>query len=538
VPARRYGGVGRASGQDVRMTLDRQGASESTGERVDPAPGRGGGRRRIHPVFRDLGITVLAQAAVAFGGLLLYRLIALELGTAAFAEFSLVKQGAAIVFPVVTVGLVGGLPRYLALPGRPDGPTPEAYLGAAIAISGAATLAACGVALSVPGPTAELFFGSSDRSDLVPAFAGLVAATSIFYVAYGWFRGLLRLRSGGALQVLGLAVSQPLVVLLFPNEDVSTLILVMALALAVLSVLFVLRPVTRVLAERHRQGASSARRALWAYGHRRVPGELAQLALFALVPLVAAHAATLQDVAYLTAGQQVLSLFSLAVVPLGLVLLPTLTRLWAEDRERASGYVGNVASLSVHVALLLGIQALVYADVAVRAWLGEGFDDAGTVVRIVVTPGALFVIYLMLRSTLDAVEVRSFNSRNNLLALLLFGVTLGALLGLDLTQPALSVAWAFALGLTAQGVLTFITVHRLFGLAGTGYDLRLALPLAVLAGLAGVGARPLVDGSAAPLPLLALLELVLAAAYFGLLWRARVGWARLVRERFLSAPRG
>jgi O-antigen/teichoic acid export membrane protein len=518
------------------MTLDRQGASESTGGQGDSAQRRRGHRRRIHPVFRDLGITVLAQAAVAFGGLLLYRLLALELGTGAFAEFSLVKQSVAMVFPVVTVGLVGGLPRYLALPRRPAGPTSEAYLGAAIAISGAATAAACGVALSAPGPTAELFFGSSARSHLVPAFAGLLAATSIFYVAYGWFRGLLQLRSGGALQVLGLAVSQPLVVVLFPDEDVATLVLVMAVALAALSVLFVLGPLTRVPIARNRRSAAAARHELWGYGHRRVPGELAQLALFTLVPLVAAHVATLKDVAYLTAGQQVLSIFSLAVVPLGLVLLPTLTRLWAEDRGRAAGYVGDVASLAAHVALLLGIQALVYADLAVRAWLGEGFDDARTLVRIVVTPGALFVVYLMLRSTLDAAEVRSFNSRNSLLALLVFGVTLAAFLGLDVMDPALSVAWAFAAGLTAQGMLTFITVHRLFGLAGTDYGLHLALPLAVLAGLIGLAVRPLVDGSAAPLPLLVLLELALATAYFGLLWRARVGWARLVRERFLSGP--
>ena len=520
------------------MTLDRQGASESTGGRVDPDRESGGRGRRVHPVFRDLGITLLAQAAVAFGGLLLYRLLARELGTSAFAEFSLVKQAATIVSPVVTIGLIGGLPRYLALPRRADGPTSEAYLGGTIAISGAATLTACAVALIAPVPTAELFFGSGERSDLVPAFAALLAATTALFIAYGWFRGMLRLRLGSALQVLGLAVCQPLVVVLFPDEDVSTLVLVMAAVLASLSILFVLGPLTRVLRARNRRSAAAARRELWGYGHRRVPGELAQLALFTLVPIVAAHIATLQEVAYLTAGQQVLSIFSLAVVPLGLVLLPALTRLWAEDRGRASGYVGNVASLAAHVALLLGIQALIYADLAVRAWLGPGFEDAGTIVRIVVTPGALFVVYLMLRSTLDAVEVRSFNSRNNLLALLMFGVTLGVFRGLDLADPAVSVAWAFAAGVTVQGALTFITVHRLFGLAGTDYGLRLAMPLAVLAGAVGIAARPLIDDSAAPLVLLVLLEIALAAAYFGVLWRARVGWARLVRERFLMAPEG
>ena len=109
----------------------------------------------------------------------------------------------------------------------------------------------------------------------------------------------------------------------------------------------------------------------------------------------------------------------------------------------------------------------------------------------------------MLRSTLDAVEVRSFNSRNNLLALLMFGVTLGVFRGLDLADPAVSVAWAFAVGVTVQGALTFITVHRLFGLAGTDYGLRLAMPLAVLAGAVGIAARPANSThSAAPLALL------------------------------------
>ena len=63
---------------------------------------------------------------------------------------------------------------------------------------------------------------------------------------------------------------------------------------------------------------------------------------------------------------------------------------------------------------------MIFADIGVSIWLGPTFDDAGAVVRVVVTPAALYAGYLMLRNTLDAAAVRSYNSRNNLIALAVF----------------------------------------------------------------------------------------------------------------------
>jgi O-antigen/teichoic acid export membrane protein len=247
--------------------------------------------------------------------------------------------------------------------------------------------------------------------------------------------------------------------------------------------------------------------------------------------------ATLTDVAYLSAGQQVLSMISLAVVPLGLVLLPSLARLWEIDRERATRYIAQLASFAVHVAIFLSVQAILYADMAVRIWLGSNFDDAGSVVRITVAPAALFAVYLMLRSVLDAVEVRSFNSRNNLIALAIFATVATVLLALDVIDPVFAVAWAFCAGVTAQGALTLLTVHRFFGLAVSDYLLGVAVPLGLLTGALGLAARPVIDGSGAELVLLLALELVLAALYFGTLVRRGAGWVVLLRERFLRRGR-
>ncbi len=490
--------------------------------------------RRVHPFFRDVSITLVASACVALGGLLLARVLAIETGAEGFASYSLVKQTVNGLFPIVTIGLVGGLPRYLALPREEDDPSPEAYLASAFAICGLAVTAAAGAALVVPSITAAVFFGDSDATRYVLPFVLLLSATTLFYVAYGYFRGLLRLRAGSLLQVLGMAVLPPALVALLPEEPVHRLITYMALGTAVLSLLAIMRPLTDALRAGHRALQPLGRRRLWNYGRRRVPGEVAQLALFVLVPILAAHVGSLTDVAYLSAGQQILSIVSLSVLPLGLVLLPSLTKMWASDRERVAEYVAQLSAFAATVAIFATFQAVLYADIAVRVWLGPEFEQATSVVRVVVAPAGMFVLYLMLRSTLDAVEVKSYNSRNNLIAIGVFAAVAGVTLGFDLGRPVMGVASAFAAGVTTQGVLTFATVHRFFNIEWSAYGLQYALPMGLLTALIGFVLRPVVDRSEATLLLLLVVQAALAVLYLGAIVRSPMRWPRLLAARFFA----
>ncbi len=514
------------------MEIDRHGGESSDA----PAPGRRFGlrSRRLHPFFQDVSVTLLAQACVAIGGLLLARLLARNAGADGFASYSLVKQAANILFPVVTVGLVGGLPRYLALPAGRDDPSAGSYLVAAAAICWSATAVAVVAALAAPDAVAALFFGSSEASEYVLPFALLLAATSSFYIAYGYFRGLLRLRMGSLLQVAALGALPPAVVALAPGEPVDRLIVAMAIGTAVLSLAAIAVPLAHGLGSARRATMRTATHRLWGYGHRRVPGEMAQLGLFVLVPVLAAHVASLREVAYLSAGQQILSIVSLAVLPLGLVLLPSLTRMWEEDRERTAGHVAQLSSFAASLALFASIQAVLYAGIAVTAWLGPEFEDAGSVLTVTVAPTALFVVYLMLRSPLDAVAVKSYNSRNNLAALSVFVAVAAVLLGLDLIPPALGVAWAFAAGVTTQGLLTFLTVHRFFGVRWHDYGFRYTVPIALVVGALGLLARPAIEEVPATLLSLLGLQIVLAALYFGAIALSPVRWPKLLAERLFD----
>jgi hypothetical protein len=208
--------------------------------------------------------------------------------------------------------------------------------------------------------------------------------------------------------------------------------------------------------------------------------------------------------------------------------------MWAENRERTAEHVAQLSSFAASVALFASVQAVIYAGIAVTAWLGPEFEDAGSILTVMVAPTALFVVYLMLRSPLDAVAVKSYNSRNNLLALLAFVVVAALLLGLELTSPALGVAWAFAVGVATQGALTFATVHRFFAVRWHDYGFQYTVPSALAVGLLGLLARPAIDGAPATLLLLIGLQLVLAALYFGAIALSPVAWPKLLAARLFD----
>lgn len=505
-------------------------AANSLGAETTPGGGGTGGFAPRPSVLRALGLTLATQIVVGIATVLLYRLVAVRAGTEGFATFALVKQGVTLLVPVVTLGFMGGLPRYIALRTGPSSPPAEAYLTAAGGICGGVALATAALLLLVPSPIAAVFFGDPEATTIVPAFSALLVATAAFWVAYGYFRGQLQVGRANALHIVGIGLLPALLALLLPDVHIPTLVLLMAVGLGGLSLAAIVIPLVRAL--RVAGGlVRVAGQSLVNYGARRVSGDIAQVGLFALVPVLAAHVASLREVAYLAAGLQIVAMLAVALTPLGVVLLPALARRWSEDREATSQQVAKIAGMATHVGLFAAGQAVLFADVVVPIWLGTEFEEAGEVVRIIVLPVPLFAFYMIMRSALDAAWVRSYNSRSNISALAAFVAVAGLSLSLDVVRPVFCVAWAFAVGVTIQGLLTFVWVHRLFRLRWADYALRAATPLALVVAALGLAARPLVESGPAPLLLLIAIQVGLATIYFGGLARHNVAWIGLLRRR-------
>jgi O-antigen/teichoic acid export membrane protein len=495
----------------------------------DPEPSGGGGGRSF---VRDVLTTGLGQIAAALGMVILYRLLAARVGTTGFASYALVRQAAWLAFPVVMVGLAGGLPRAIGVGSR----RPETYLCAAVLISAAATAAITAVMLFLPGPTAALAFGDARRSSLVGPFAATLAATTAYTIAYGYFRGRLRIRRALMLQVGALGIAPVAVIVALGTSSVIDLIDLIAVVLGGLSGAAVVGPLVRGFRWATRSSAAGALRELWNYGYRRVPGELAQIALIVTAPVAVAHVDSVASVAYLAAGQQLLVLLGFLTLPLGIVVLPTLARLWADDRPRGRRFGADLAVLGLHAALFITGQAYAFGPLVVRIWLGDPFAAAEPVIRVTALGTGAYVCYLCIRSALDAVAVKSYNSRNNVIALATSVATAAVLLELASTRPVLAVAWGLTAGLIVQGGLAFLTAREIFAITPDRLHLALASSLGIATAGVALTVRSDIAASAGGLIAIGALELGLFSVYLVGLLRGGAAWPRALLRRPRPVP--
>lgn len=478
-------------------------------------------------------LTLLTQVTVALGGLWLYRLLALKKGAEGVAAYSLVKQVVFFAWPVAMLGLQTAVPRYVALV-RDRARAADSYLLAATALTGAATAALCALALVFPGTTASLLFGDSDRTFLVVPLALILAATVADSVTYGYFRGRSEFRVANAVHVVGVAALPVVLLLVVADRSIETLMVLMAAGLLACCAVVVALPLLRGVRWFEPATSRGAARTLLNYGIRRVPGEVAGVVLFTVPLVLAAHFAPLDEVAYLTAGLYVLFMMGIAFQPVGLVFLPLLSRLCATDFEAARRYVADLATCALHIAIFVTPQLVLFADVAVRAWLGSEFDEAGTIIAITVFPAGVYVLNVVLRSALDAAAVTAYNARNNLVSLVVAATAVSVSLAGDLAAPLNCIAWSLALGVMCLGLLTLRSVNRVYGLRVTDLSLPLALALgAVAAVAASLVHESLIgdDASLGALGVIAALELSLGGLYLAALMKAGVEWPRRLRDQ-------
>jgi O-antigen/teichoic acid export membrane protein len=483
----------------------------------------------------NLAATVVTQVLVGIGGLLLYRLLALNKGASGVASYALVKQVVVFVSPTVMLGLATAIPRYVAVT-HPAGQAPERYLLAGAGLTGLTTVVVSLLALVSPRATASLLFGDADRTNLVVPFVATLAASVAFDVTAGYLRGRFRFRVWGAMTAVSVAALPVVLVLVLPDAAIGTLILLMAVAMLAPCIPVAVWSIARVGQSLSIRRTVEAAKTLFRFGYRRVPGELASIGLFVLPPVLAAHFEPLDKVAYLTVGLYVVAVVSIAFQPVGLVLLPTFSRLWRTSPEAVREHVAQLCACALHISLFVTPQLVLFADVATRVWLGSDFDEAGPIIRITTLPLVLFMVHLLLRTSLDAVSIKAYNSRNNVIALAVLAGASAILLTSTAGAPLTAVAWSFALGLLSLGALTFATVQRLFRVPVATFALRASLPLAAaMAGTGFVVRETIVgsDSSALLLLLIALMELLLAAAYVAGLMRAGVSWPSELRTRLL-----
>jgi len=485
---------------------------------------------KFKPIFKEVFLTFIARVMVLIAFFFIYRLITNNFGQEGVGKYSLIRRVIAFLQPILLLGLGVGLPRYIAMSQDEEQRSP--YLKAGGLVIATFTFIFLIFINLFKDYFAKIFFGTIEYTNLVLPFSLFLAGLILHSFLYSYFRGRLFVKAFNFLQVVNLALIPIGILIIFKNITFEALITLIGVSTFIIALTFSLFFIEEFFSRIEAQRLKNSLKELLKYSLPRVPGDFALAGLFSLGPIFAAHFTSIQKVGYLSISQSLLNVVAIAVMPLSTILLPKVSNAIIQRRQEAvKDGLNFLVSAIFQCFIFASVQVLIFADVIIKFWLGSNFFDAVPIMRITFLAIPFYVLYLALRSILDAVRVKPLNAINLFVSLTLFLLLAGGLLFLfkPLT-PIVSLSIAFTSGLMCLGILTYISVRKIYPekLKKDLNILGVSIILSLFLGGVTFLMKPLM---ASRFYYLIGFELLIGVIYLSILWVLKMEWIRQVPEK-------
>ena len=363
----------------------------------------------------QLAWTMVTELLVTISGILILKLAASLLGPAGFGEYSLSRRAVGLMYLPLVMGLGIAAPRYIAIAraGAMEGYTESAFATATLTAGLLPPLTLALLFNLAPQTGSALLFGRQSYFYLVPPATIALAGISLHAMVYAVYRGRSEMRFANVLQITNLALA-PLLGFAFGEKSAASVLTATGVIWLLTSGVALLHVLYRERADW--RGLHSMRehlKVLLRFGLPRVPGEFALVGLFAIPSLLAVRAHGIVEAGQFSAALSVLTMAAGTFAPVGLVVLP---------RASAMVATGDIAGVKRLVRrILIGGILVAAAGVAVgelvipffiKWYFGEAFAPAIPYFRAVLLAAIPYAVYILMRSILDALDVRALNSRN------------------------------------------------------------------------------------------------------------------------------
>jgi O-antigen/teichoic acid export membrane protein len=361
--------------------------------------------------------TFLTEFAVMASQIVVYKLAAHYLGNQGFSEYAVARRAISTIYPVGLLGLGVALPRYIAISaGDDEAGLRDRFFGATLWCVGVSAAIIVGLISLMPSGFAYLIYGNNSYRSLARPIGMVIAGLLLHALAYSYFRGHLHMARANILQLANLGVV-PVLAFFVGFRSVG----VVLERIGMLSIFVSLTALFFTPWKEIASGSFSEAKTLLRYGVPRVPADFAQMALFGLPAFVVAHRVGVQQAGNVAFSISALTIAGAIFAPVGLILLPKASRLIARGAsEELERHVSLVLRLSLIVSILLTIAAEMFSGQLVRAYLGPGFSEISTVVRVVMLGAVPYAVYTVLRSAIDARHIEAINTKNNGIAFAIF----------------------------------------------------------------------------------------------------------------------
>jgi len=215
------------------------------------------------------------------------------------------------------------------------------------------------------------------------------------------------------------------------------------------------------------------------YGLPRAPAGFFLAGLLTLGPYLAVHFEGLKEAGFFVIGQSVFRIMEAAIVAFGLVALPKISQLLAEDKEDfLKMKIEDILIMIFQLGLFITIHTFIWSKEIILIWLGSEYKGVVPIMKIIILSLGPYLAYILLRSIVDAVEVRAINTIN--LALSLISAALISVFFLHVGFGIIGLAAGTAIGFSILGVMTSYYLIRRYLVSFKSFMFRWVLFLNIL----------------------------------------------------------
>lgn len=399
----------------------------------------------------QLAWTMLTEIMVTISGILLLKFAASLLGPTGFGEYALSRRAVGLLYLPLVMGLGIAAPRYIAI--ARAGAMSEFSEGAfATATLTVGLLPAFAVVLLLnlaPSWASMALFGTTSLAQLVPPATIALAGIALHSMVYAVYRGRSEMGFANTMQLVNLGLV-PLTAFQISAHTAAAVLTTTGVAWLVVSGIALLHVLYR---ERNDwRGFATMKQhlgVLLRFGLPRVPGEFALVGLFAIPSLLAVRSQGVVAAGQFSAALSILTTASGAFAPVGLVILPRASAQAATgDKAGLRRLVLKILALGILLATVGVVVGELLIPPFVTWYFGAPFVPAIPIFRTVLLGAIPYAIYILMRSILDALDVKAVNSRNLI-------ITLGVVVILCLVNRSIIwTSWSIVASLLLLGLLT------------------------------------------------------------------------------------
>lgn len=431
---------------------------------------------KLSPFLRNIVTTTITSLIAIISMIFIMRFLAKGLGPEEFGAYSLARRIISNIAPIAILSVDIALARYIAMTNerRLQG----SYIFASFILAGATLVLISIIAVSASKQLSYLIFHSNEYLKLYYASFFLLVGYSFFIIVYSYFRGLQKFNAANSLQ-LGLMAILPLVISynFAYRKDPSLIIFLMGLAFYLSLIPLVLIIMKTKLPRL--SGIKSSIKSVLKYSIPRVPAGFALAGLLTLGPFLASLILGLEEAGYFVVGQSVFRVMESAIVGFGLVALPKISQLLAEDNvEFLKVKIEDILIMIFQLGLFVTIHTFIWSKEIVLVWLGPEYIAAVPIMKIIILSLGPYLGYVILRSIVDAVEVRAINTLNLSLSLIFAAVL--SIIFIYAGFGIIGLAIGTTIGFITLGVLTSLFLIRRYLISFENFMFRQVILLNII----------------------------------------------------------